>query len=52
MKLASSGELPITDTSMTRFMITLEQGVELVWHAFDDMLGGEIYVKRFLYDDH
>ena len=46
MKLASSGELPITDKSMTRFMITLEQGVELVWHAFDDMLGGEIYVKK------
>ena len=32
---------------MTRFMITLEQGVELVWHAFDDMKGGEIYVKKF-----
>jgi FlaA1/EpsC-like NDP-sugar epimerase len=31
---------------MTRFMITLEQGVELVWHAFDDMVGGEIYVKK------
>ena len=30
----------------TRFMITLEQGVELVWHAFDDMVGGEIYVKK------
>jgi FlaA1/EpsC-like NDP-sugar epimerase len=27
-------------------MITLEQGVELVWHAFDDMNGGEIYVKK------
>ena len=27
-------------------MITLEQGVELVWHAFDDMVGGEIYVKK------
>jgi len=46
MKLAKTGELPITNTSMTRFMITLEQGVELVWHAFEDMLGGEIYVKR------
>lgn len=46
MKLAQSGELPITDPKMTRFMITLEQGVELVWHAFEDMLGGEIYVKR------
>jgi FlaA1/EpsC-like NDP-sugar epimerase len=27
-------------------MITLEQGVNLVWHAFDNMIGGEIYVKR------
>ena len=39
-------ELPITDPGMTRFMITLEQGVELVWHAFSDMVGGEIYVKK------
>jgi UDP-N-acetylglucosamine 4,6-dehydratase (inverting) len=41
-----SGSLPITDTRMTRFMISLEQGVDLVWHAFDDMVGGEIYVKK------
>jgi len=39
-------ELPITDERMTRFMITLDQGVKLVWHAFKDMLGGEIYVKK------
>jgi len=44
--LADSGRLPITDTRMTRFMISLEQAVELVWHAFDDMEGGEIYVKK------
>ena len=37
---------PITDDRMTRFMITLEQGVDLVWKAFDDMIGGEIYVKK------
>ena len=43
---AASGRVPITDTRMTRFMITLEQGVELVWHAFEDMVGGEIYVKK------
>ena len=43
---AASGALPITDPRMTRFMITLEEGVELVWHAFDDMVGGEIYVKK------
>jgi UDP-N-acetylglucosamine 4,6-dehydratase len=40
------GILPITDARMTRFMITLEQGVNLVWHAFDNMVGGEIYVKK------
>ncbi len=38
--------LPITDPRMTRFMITLDQGVELVWHALEDMMGGEIYVKK------
>jgi UDP-N-acetylglucosamine 4,6-dehydratase (inverting) len=44
--LRQTGVLPITDERMTRFMISLEQGVELVWHAFDDMEGGEIYVKK------
>ena len=42
----NDGELPITDTRMTRFMISLEQGVGVVWHAFENMLGGEIYVKK------
>ena len=46
MGLADSGVLPITDDQMTRFMISLEQGVALVWHAFEDMIGGEIYVKK------
>ena len=44
--IRDTGVLPITDERMTRFMITLEQGVELVWHAFEDMIGGEIYVKK------
>lgn len=44
--IADNGILPITDDRMTRFMITLEQGVDLVWHAFEDMIGGEIYVKK------
>ena len=44
--IASQGSIPITDDQMTRFMITLNQGVELVWHAFNDMVGGEIYVKK------
>lgn len=46
MSIKDKGVLPITDTRMTRFMISLEQGVELVWHAFADMEGGEIYVKK------
>ncbi len=46
MSVKDSGVLPITDERMTRFMISLEEGVELVWHAFEDMEGGEIYVKK------
>ncbi|WP_440633360.1 UDP-N-acetylglucosamine 4,6-dehydratase (inverting) [Candidatus Pelagibacter sp. HIMB1485] len=46
LSLKNQEVLPITDNRMTRFMISLEQGVELVWHAFKDMLGGEIYVKK------
>ena len=38
--------LPITDERMTRFMITLEEAVKTVWHAFNDMEGGEIYIKK------
>jgi UDP-N-acetylglucosamine 4,6-dehydratase/5-epimerase len=44
--LADSGEIPITDEKMTRFMISLEQGIDLVLHAFNDMVGGEIYVRK------
>ena len=46
MSQKNQGELTITDERMTRFMITLNQGVELVWYAFDDMVSGEIYVKK------
>ncbi len=46
MSIDEDGVLPITDNRMTRFMISLEEGVELVWHAFKDMQGGEIYVKK------
>ncbi len=46
MTLKDEKELPITDERMTRFMITLNQAVELVWHTLDDMVGGEIYVKK------
>jgi len=46
LKKMDEGSIPITDPAMTRFMITLDDGVNLVWKAFDDMLGGEIYVKK------
>ncbi|WP_300433484.1 UDP-N-acetylglucosamine 4,6-dehydratase (inverting) [uncultured Thalassolituus sp.] len=46
MSIKDKGTLPITDARMTRFMISLEDAVKLVWHAFEDMEGGEIYVKK------
>lgn len=39
-------ELPITDTRMTRFWITLEQGVELVFKALEESTGGETYISK------
>ena len=46
LSIKDKGVLPITDERMTRFMISLEEAVSLVWHAFEDMIGGEIYVKK------
>ena len=46
MDRQGSPALPITDPRMTRFMITLQQAVDLVWHAFSDMVGGETYVRK------
>ena len=46
IEAAKSGELPITDLNMTRFMITMSEGIQLVEQAFEDMKGGEIYVKK------
>lgn len=41
-----SGTLPLTDKRMTRFWITLDQSVELVWLALQKMEGGEIFVPK------
>jgi FlaA1/EpsC-like NDP-sugar epimerase len=46
ISIKDRGEFPITDARMTRFMISLDEGVKLVWRAFADMEGGEIYVKK------
>lgn len=47
-KLVADGatELPITDMKMTRFWLKLEQAVEMVLKALEDMHGGELYVKK------
>ncbi len=42
----SSGTLPITDERMTRFNISLEEGVDLVLFALENMWGGEIFVPK------
>jgi UDP-N-acetylglucosamine 4,6-dehydratase/5-epimerase len=46
LSIKNKGYFPITDVRMTRFMITLEQGIELIWEAFNSSIGGEIYVRK------
>ena len=41
-----TGVLPITDAKMTRFWITLEQGVDFVLKCFERMVGGELFVPK------
>ncbi len=45
-KMKATGKVPITDERMTRFWITLEQGVEFVLECLDLMEGGEIFVPK------
>lgn len=45
-KMADTGKLPITDERMTRFWITLEQGVQFVIDSLGRMNGGEIFVPK------
>lgn len=46
LKMRNSKELPITDPRMTRFWITLEQGVQFVLDSLGRMRGGEIFVPK------
>ncbi len=45
-KMKKSGVLPITDERMTRFWITLDQGVQFVLNSLTKMQGGEIFVPK------
>ena len=42
----NSDHLPITDKRMTRFWITIQEGVEFVLKSYERMLGGEIFVPK------
>ena len=46
LKKRKEGVLPITDPSMTRFNISLNDGVEMVLHALENAWGGELYVPK------
>ncbi len=46
LKKCKEGVIPITDKKMTRFNITLEEGVDMVFYALENMWGGEIYVPK------
>ena len=46
IKKAKEGKLPITDTSMTRFNISLDGGVDMVMHAMENAWGGELFVPK------
>ncbi len=46
MKVKKTGTVPITDPKMTRFMITLTQGVNFVLDSLERMEGGELYVPK------
>jgi len=45
-KMREKGEIPITDPGMTRFNISLEEGVEMVLYAVEHAIGGEIFVPK------
>ncbi len=46
LKIRDTGVLPITDERMTRFWITIEQGIDLVLNGFENMAGGEVFVPK------
>ena len=46
LKKRKDGILPITDSRMTRFNISIEDGVKMVMHALDNAWGGEIFVPK------
>ena len=46
MKIAKTGVFPITHPEMTRFNISIKEGVNLVFFALDNAIGGELYIPK------
>ena len=46
LSLKDTGRLPITSTKMTRFNISIEDGVEMILHALENSWGGELFVPK------
>ena len=46
LEKAKTGEIPITDPRMTRFWLSLDQGVDFVINSLNRMTGGEIFVPK------
>jgi len=46
LKLRASGKITVTDERMTRFWLSLEQGVQFVIHCIEQMEGGEVFVPK------
>ena len=45
-KMKETGVLPITDVEMTRFNISLDEGVDLVFYSLEKSIGGEIFIPK------
>ncbi|MFY0690141.1 MAG: UDP-N-acetylglucosamine 4,6-dehydratase (inverting) [Cyclobacteriaceae bacterium] len=46
LSIKDQGKFPITDKEMTRFNISLEEGIDLVFYAINSSIGGEIYIPK------
>ncbi len=46
LQQSKTNTLTVTDKNMTRFMISIEEAVKMVWKVFEKMSGGEIFVKK------
>ena len=46
LSLNKNNKFPITDLRMTRFMISIDEAIDLVFKVIDKSLGGEVFVRK------